>query len=135
MRAAVIVIAWPSAARSAASAVLDTPRNGIVTSYSAGQLEVAGSALPVIGPSYGGSDAALLIITTASAPAIWPHTARVTRAHVPRSVTAICSGASGSSEMPASVYSWTSQPRPGSTTISYGPGGRAAPLALIAVRT
>src|SRR5436190_2961151 len=56
-----------------------TPTNGMVTTYGSPV-----SGFMVIGPSNGGRLVALLIITTAAAPAFWPKMARATRAHVPR---------------------------------------------------
>src|SRR5438128_1122816 len=59
-----------------------TPRNGMVTVCCSPV-----SRLSVIGASNGGRPLALLIITTAAAPASSPKTARATRAQVPRTVT------------------------------------------------
>ena len=63
------------------------------------------SGFSVIGPSKGGSDVALLIITTAAAPACWPKIARATRAQTPRCTTTILPAT------PAATYSAGSQPR------------------------
>src|SRR6185503_8726355 len=71
---------------------------------------------------------------TAAAPAFCPNTARATRAQVPRAVTTIFP------TTPAFVYSAGSQPSEMppvlvfSTLTGSAPAGRAAPLALIAVR-
>src|SRR5581483_3353759 len=77
-----------------------TLKNGIVT---VNWNPLSGSA--VIGPSNGGSDVALLIMTTAAAPACWPKIARATRAQLPRCVT------TSLPVTPAAMYSFGSQPR------------------------
>src|SRR4051812_39669467 len=66
-----------------------TPRNGMVTLNG---WPVSG--LLVIGPSTGGSPVVLSTITTALAPARSPKIALATRAHVPRTTTAIVFGPS-----------------------------------------
>src|SRR5258706_12238362 len=90
------------------------------------------SGFDVIGPSNGGNVVALLIMTTAAAPACWPKIARDTRAQVPRCVT---------TSLPVTLaltYSAGLQPR---LTVPFGlrstftcsdPELKAAPLALIA---
>src|SRR5262245_24444742 len=57
----------PSSATIAAPLVLRAPRNGMVT-VNASPV----SGLDVIAPSKGGNVVALLIISTAAAPAFWP---------------------------------------------------------------
>src|SRR5216684_6388505 len=89
-----------AAAVTAAAAVEETPRNGIVT---LNRSPVSG--FPVMGPSNGGSPAALLITSTAAAPACCPNTARATRAQVPRTVT------TSLPVTPAAVYSALLQPK------------------------
>src|SRR5256885_2378953 len=84
----VMVMAWPSAARSLARSEVAlvngplTPRRGIVTVNG-----TPSSGFDVIGPSKGGSPAALFAITTAAAPACWPKIALATRAQTPRLTT------------------------------------------------
>ncbi len=80
-----------------------TPKNGIVTVNSSPV-----SGFDRIGPSNGGKVDALLIIATAAAPACSPKTARATRAHVPRSVTASWFPPD---TMTALVYAATEHPR------------------------
>ena len=83
----IAVVEAVSAARSATASGLvggpKMPRNGMVTVNG-----IPVSGFERIGPSNGGKLATLLIIATAAAPACWPKTARATRAHTPRSVTA-----------------------------------------------
>src|SRR5436190_21321179 len=105
-----------------------TPKNGMVTVYCSPV-----SGFSVICPSKGGRVLALLIITTAAAPACWPKMARATRAQTPRCTTAILPAT------PAATYSAGSQPSemaPAgvlSTLIGSAPlGSDGAPLALIA---
>ena len=117
----------PSAAARLAPSPLRTPRNGIVT-----LCRSPVSGLVLMGPSKGGKPVALLIITTAAAPASSPNTARATRAQVPRLVTTILP------TVPA--YSALLQPRETvpsalrSTLMVNDPLGSAAPLASIAAR-
>src|SRR5215467_111924 len=119
----------PSAASHLAWSSWFTPRNGMVT---VNCCPVSG--LLVIGPSNGGSEFALLIISTAAAPASWPKIARATRAQVPRLTT------TSLPVTPALTYSFGSQPSEivpfalrSTFTGSVWRSGNGMPLALIAL--
>src|SRR5882672_7141107 len=145
----VTVAATPFAASSLppCEAEFDTPRNGIVT---VNGMWVSG--LDVIGPSNGGSPAALFTMTTAAAPACWPKIAFATRAQLPRLTTAIVFGGSelgppkAATLQPSDSSAESVPPGPSGSTVVAGSstitltvyvddGGSAKPFALMAVRS